>query len=108
MAIEDDMADLVDRWRKEGKDASGHTYHGFGEESVAWWFDDANATTPEFMEAMRDSRYVEVGDPDKSAVVVKYLDPTRDMGAAVGEADTQIIRDWIAADCPIPAAARRG
>ena len=69
--------------------------------SVSWWFDPANASTQQFMQALAsDAVLVVPGKPDDSKLVTQFERPTRPMGNTLG-ADAAIIREWIEAGCPI-------
>jgi len=96
------MAGVIDNWRDFAVDVRSHTLHQVAGHAVAWWFDEIHASTREFMEALAsDNRLVVPGAPDESELVTRFLLSTRPMGGTLG-ADAAIIREWIAADCPIP------
>jgi hypothetical protein len=101
-AIAGNMAAVVDRWRQEALQVRSHARHRIGTQLVSWWFDKNNASTREFMEALAgDSLLVVPGEPGRSKFVTEFLKPSRPMGGTL-DADVGIIREWIAAECPLP------
>jgi murein tripeptide amidase MpaA len=101
------MADVVNRRRSVAINVSSHARLEVAGREVAWWFNEKNASTEEFLEALAGDRaLVTPGAPDQSKLVTRYLRPTTAMGDTLG-ADCDIIRKWIAAGCPIPPRSRK-
>jgi hypothetical protein len=106
-SIADKMADVIDRWRTVAIGVASHAHRQVAAHPVAWWFNTQNASTRDFMQALAgDPLLVIPGAPDQSKLVTQFLQPSRPMGNTLAS-DATIIRDWIAATCPIPTADRR-
>ena len=95
------MAEVLDRWRTVAVNVGSHASRQVSGHSVSWWFDPANASTQQFMQALAsDAALVVPGKPDDSKLVTQFLRPTRPMGNTLG-ADAAIVREWVEAGCPI-------
>lgn len=96
------MRDVLDRWRLTALSIGRHQTLQLDGHSVAWWFDTANATTIQLMEALKSDRtLVAPGNPDGSTLVTVYLRFSRPMGQRLA-ADAETIKTWILEGCPIP------
>lgn len=95
------MTDVLDRWRSDAVNVGSHQIRQVGGHPVAWWFDTANASSQEFMQALAgDAALVVPGKPGDSVLVTQFLRPNRPMGNTLG-ADASVIIEWIEAGCPI-------
>jgi hypothetical protein len=104
LSIAEKMADVIDRWRAVAIHVASHAHRQVAARPVAWWFNTKNASTREFMEALAgDPLLVVSGAPNESKLVTQFLQPSRPMGNTLAS-DATIIKEWITAKCPIPAA----
>lgn len=95
------MVQVLDRWRSAAVKVSSHASRQLSGHPVSWWFDSANASTAEIMQALAsDATLVVPGRPDDSRLVTQFLRSSRPMGNTLG-ADAGVIREWIEAECPI-------
>ena len=97
------MRDVLDRWRPTARTVPRHQTLQLNGHPIAWWFDPANATTIQLMEALKsDSSLVTPGNPDTSTLFTVYLRPARPMGSSASFFDLPLrsILNSLAVEAP--------